>query len=427
MSDNITLTEKDFEALVVKINEEAAKLRGFKIDWTDELKGQLTELVQDEVQKQTDARFRNEKGLKFLGEDKTGGFNSLAEFAYEVFKSGENISKPTPKLKVWNDKVSSMEKAIGSPAQSAGDTEAGGALIPTEYANNVMVRMTEKSPIMQKATVIPMQTDTIDIPYIKDFDRSQKKVAGNVSFEWVAETTDRGTGKTISTGLITLKLREASAMVYIPERLIKFSPISIQPFVNIALDQAMVLSISDAFISGTGAGQPLGVLNAPCLVTIAKETGQAADTIEYANILKMFARHDGLIAEWYANKTTIPELGQMTLPGGTSAVPVFLPTGGASATPYDSLMGRPLYWSEYCSVLGDAGDIILCDWSQYLVGKFATGPDMEVAESIHLKFDFNQRAFRFTFYIDGQPWVKEQIKPVKGNSISPFVTIAARS
>ena len=34
-----------------------------------------------------------------------------------------------------------------------------------------------------------------------------------------------------------------------------------------------------AFISGTGAGQPLGILNAPALVTVSKETGQAADTI----------------------------------------------------------------------------------------------------------------------------------------------------
>jgi HK97 family phage major capsid protein len=36
--------------------------------------------------------------------------------------------------------------------------------------------------------------------------------------------------------------------------------------------------LDDAIINGTGAGQPLGILNAGCLVQVSKETGQKAAT-----------------------------------------------------------------------------------------------------------------------------------------------------
>jgi HK97 family phage major capsid protein len=49
-----------------------------------------------------------------------------------------------------------------------------------------------------------------------------------------------------------------------------------------------------AIVAGIGAGQPLGILHSPCLVTVAQETGQAADIIVTENIVKMYSRmHKG--------------------------------------------------------------------------------------------------------------------------------------
>ena len=43
-------------------------------------------------------------------------------------------------------------------------------------------------------------------------------------------------------------------------------------------------------LNGNGAGKPLGVLADPALVTVSKETGQAASTVLYGNLTNMFAR-----------------------------------------------------------------------------------------------------------------------------------------
>ena len=104
-----------------------------------------------------------------------------------------------------------------------------------------------------------------------------------------------------------------------------------------------------------------------------------------------------------------------------------MPAGGAVGRLSDTLLGRPIVWNDHAKTVGDAGDIILADWSQYLVGQFQGDAGLEVAESIHLKFDYNQKALRFTFYVDGQPWWPSAFTPK--NSVktrSPFVVVAAR-
>jgi hypothetical protein len=48
--------------------------------------------------------------------------------------------------------------------------------------------------------------------------------------------------------------------------------------------------------------------------------------------------------------------------------------------------------------------------------------------SIHLRFDYNETAFRFLFAMDGQPWLNAPLTPFHGtNTLSPFVALATRS
>ena len=213
---------------------------------------------------------------------------------------GREVSE---RLASW-DKIA---KAIGSPAQNTTSGDAGGFAIPTEFSTTVLQPIFEQNEILKRALVIPMQSQKIDIPYLKGFDRSQGKVAGNVAFEWVAETADRGsTGQTVKLGMVELVLREANAMVYLNNSLIKFSAISIEPFVTRAIEEAMRFALNDVFIDGTGAGQPLGVLNAPATLSVAKESGQVLKTIVTENILNMYSRFHGTNGEWWANRNGLP-------------------------------------------------------------------------------------------------------------------------
>ena len=75
--------------------------------------------------------------------------------------------------------------------------------------------------------------------------------------------------------------------------------------------------------------------------------------------------------------------------------------------------------------MGDAGDLILAVWSEYLEGIYQA---MNMAESIHVRFVENERAFRFTMRCGGAPWWRTALTPHKSAAtLTPYVRINARA
>ena len=170
-----------------------------------------------------------------------------------------------------------------------------------------------------------------------------------------------------------------------------------------AFSEEFGFKIDDAIVNGTGAGQPLGIMNASGTVQVNKETGQAADTVIAENIDKMWSRlwaRSRANAVWLINQGVEPELYNMYRPVGTGGIPAYMPPNGLSQSPYGSLLGRPVIPIEQCDTIGDAGDILLVDLSQYLL---IDKGGIQSATSIHVQFTTDETAFRFVYRIDGQP------------------------
>lgn len=126
------------------------------------------------------------------------------------------------------------------------------------------------------------------------------------------------------------------------------------------------------------------------------------------------------------NKTVLPQVGKLSQVVGTGGSGVFLANQSVQGKPEFSLLGLPIKWSPCMSIVGDLGDVVLTDWTQYLIGQ-PSGGGTEMVQSIHFYFDYGATAFRFTFYMDGQPWWPQDFQPERGDSQSPFVTLAARA
>jgi len=419
------LTKEELGNVIKENIEEQLKLR--KVEVTDEIRGVAKELVQEAVK---DVGKEVKTPFSDGTEDPKGGFINFADFAKSVYDAGEGMVNPNEKLKSWTQKSLAIEKAAGSPSQTVGSLQAGGVLIPPEYSRTSLTRAKERSSIMNSAMLVPMGSDVIQIPYLKDFDNSQGTTAGNVKFRWVSENA-AATGSQVKWEEIELRLREANCMVYISNRLMDFSPVSIEPFITTAVDEALDLGLANAFVNGTGASKPMGVLNSPALISVPKENGQAADTIVYENTLKVLARFYGKTGQWYASRTIIPQLGVMNVSVGAGGSAVFIASGGgipqATGSFPSSLHGAPIEYDQTMPILGDAGDLMFIDWGQYLIGQFTGMAGLKMTDSAHLKFDYRQHAFQFTMYIDGQPWWPRPFAPLKGDTLSPYVVIAERA
>ena len=183
--------------------------------------------------------------------------------------------------------------------------------------------------------------------------------------------------------------------------------------------------VNDAIINGTGAGMPLGILNGGSVVSVAKESGQAADSVVAANVAKMYARvlMGGGQTVWLMNPDVFPQVITLSL----NSNPIWVPASqGLQGAPNGLLLGRPIVMTDACDTVGDVGDLILANMGGYRAITKAGGE--EFATSMHLWFDQGVEAFRLTFRMDGQPVLASAITPPNSAvTRSHFATIAARA
>lgn len=377
------MTKEQLEAIIA--GQVEAKMKAMGAEVTEGLKEQVADIVKSVLTEKPDIRkMLIPDGNDQQTDDPTAGFKCVSEFALAVKNAevthGRKVDKRLDAL---------VTKAAGTSVNE-GDAEYGGYLIPEEFRNQLLEIAVKKSNILSMAQAIPMATNAINIPYVAGTDRSGGLMHGGIQFKWLDEEGTKSETRP-KFGKIQLRLHKMAGLVYASDEILEDSPISLEPLLSRMFSDALAWQLDNVFINGVGAGQPLGVLNAPCLVSVTKETGQNADTILYENVIKVYARMwDKSAAVFMANDDTFQQLAQMSLQVGTAGAPVWLPAGGASGKPYDTLLGKPLIFTEHCPKLGDAGDLLFADWSQYLVGQ-KSGGTVQFASSIHLKFDLNDK------------------------------------
>jgi HK97 family phage major capsid protein len=341
-----------------------------------------------------------------------GGFRSFGEFAVQVRAAGAGTTPDNRLL------------AAASTYGNEGTGADGGFAVPPTFRTDIWQKVMDEENLLSRCAPLTTGGNSITIP--KD-ETTPWDTSGGVQAYWEAEAATVTQSKP-ALSMSNIRLNKLMALVPISDELLEDAP-GLESWLRAKAPGKMAAKINTAIIGGTGVGQPLGILSAPCTISVAKETSQPADTIYFANINKMWSRMyapSRRNAVWLINQDIEPQLDAMAFdPAASSKVPVYLPPGGVSGSPYASLKGRPVVPLEACSTIGDQGDIILADLNQYWA--LTKGQDIRTDVSMHLYFDQGLQAFRFTFRVNGQPAWGKSIAPQNGTlTRSCFVTLDAR-
>jgi HK97 family phage major capsid protein len=312
---------------------------------------------------------------------------------------------------------------------NVGIPSEGGWLLQSQYTAGLWQRAYESSEILPRTFKVPIgdNADSVVVNGMAETSRATGSRWGGVQAYWVAEggtITASGVPKFRQMRFTPQKL---AVVVYATNEILR-NPTTLEAIVNQVVPLEIAWMTENSIIRGSGVGKPTGILNSPALISVDKETGQAADTIVSQNISKMWARmwpRSRANAIWLINQDVEPQLDELSLQIGIGGVPTYMPPGGLSEAPYGRLKGRPVVPIEQCSTLGDLGDIVLSDFSQY--GTSDRG-SIRAASSIHVQFLTDQTAFRFIYEIDGQSMWDFALTPANGtNTVSPFVALAERA
>ncbi|MEW6659169.1 MAG: phage major capsid protein [Thermodesulfobacteriota bacterium] len=315
---------------------------------------------------------------------------------------------------------------MGAPTtvSTEGAGADGGFLVPPQWSTEVFSTVAAEGALLSYCNVVPVTGNT----YVQVLDTGAPWEATNgVQAYWKGENTQLTQSK-VDLKDTTKRLHKLTALVPVTEELLEDAP-SLDAYLRRKVTSIFDFKINLAIIQGDGAGKPMGILNSSALISEAGETGQEADTIIFQNVSKMWSRlapgSEGR-SIWLSHKDILPQFMSMTIPAGITAIPVYLPAGGVSSQPYASLMSRPIVWTQACESLGDKGDLILADLSQYQVILKTGGMKTDV--SMHLFFDWDLLCFRFILRIEGVPLWPAPVTGRNGvSTYSPFVCLSERA
>lgn len=366
--------------------------------------------------------------------DKNKGFRRLGTFLEDLRRAETPGSQePSPEYRRWSKAVLSPEFqqrhfAAGTGGMISAVASEGGALIPGGFVGTLLEKPMKENPLLSGLQQIPItQGNTIELPYINETSRATGSRQGGIRVYRDAELESLTQSKT-AVAKLKLTASAMTGMAYVSNDLLKFSAISVEALVTRLFQREFTFKIQDEVINGNGGQELVGILNAPCKNSVAKEAGQAADTVVLENVLKLWSRRHVASGPyvWVTNQDTFPQLATMTLPVGTGGTPAGILQQGVAGSPGMTMMGAPLTEAEQAATVGDEGDLMLVAPGEYI---FAPVPGVDSDYSIHLKFDYRQTAFRFVMFNAGAPWWSNVLTPYKGstNYQSPFNVLASRA
>lgn len=342
------------------------------------------------------------------------GFSSFGEFACSVVQAKFNPQNVDPRL------------YAASPA-TAGSSQVGseGAYaVPKDFRTEIMRAVQSEESLFARTDQITIQGNSMEMPVDETTDWQS---SGGITVAWENELALMA-GSKPHVKKARWDARKLSALVNVSSELLEDAT-AMDSYIRARSPDKISFAVDKALVDGSGVDRPLGFLNAPATVVVAKESGQAADTIVRENIDKMWQRMyapNRRNAVWLINQDIEAQLQSLQFVGTNSPQPVYMPAGGLSGQPFDTLKGRPIIYHQAAKTLGDKGDISLVDWSQYVTVVKSGGLRTDV--SMHLYFDADAVAFRFILRVGGSPWLSAPIQPLNGgNTLSPFVTLAERA
>lgn len=347
-------------------------------------------------------------------DDPAGGFVSPRAFFGAVMHASQGRGA--------DPRLARFRATAGSDEQSGASDSYGLFLVPEAFVPNLLAVEAEVDPTVSLVTRVPMAAPVVRIPARTDKTHTSS-VSGGLQVYRRAEASSV-TATRMQTEMIELAATSLMGLSYATEEILTDSAISFIALLEQGFRDEFAARVLNEKLVGSGAGEFTGVIGHAGTVDVAKESGQAADTINGTNILKMRARcwRYGQ-AVWLANHDTMTQLMAAHIALTNGSVALFAPGNGVDRP--DTLMGRPIYFSEFCKTLGDSGDLVLGVWSQYLQGDYGA---QGMADSVHVRFVEHERAFKFWLRNAGTPWWRSPLTPKKSTAtLSPFVTLADRA
>ncbi len=205
-----------------------------------------------------------------------------------------------------------------------------GYLAPEQFANEILKKLVEFSPIRQYARVMPIGVSEVKMP---------RRVSGTSAF-WVGETEDRTASQPVYEQ-ITLAPHELATFVDVSNALLEDNAYNLEGELSTDLAENFGKTEGEAFVKGDGVGKPKGIMSAAGIAEIKTGVAAAFPASNPADvIIGMYHKLPNVFAQagvWMMNRNTLATV--RTWKDGQGRYLCLDPIAAGAPT---TLLGRPI-------------------------------------------------------------------------------------
>jgi HK97 family phage major capsid protein len=347
---------------------------------------------------------------------RAGGPEARREFeSFGDFLSAVRFNPNDPRLS-YTDNPAAIDPETGELRSEfrMDNQTSGGFMVPPQLRQTIMRVEPQDALVRPRAEVIPAGDPPdagITMGALDQTGTNPGNIFGGMTMNWIAEGDDKPETDA-KLREITLTPHEIAGTAVITDKMLRNWQAA-RVFIENLMRGAVNAAEDYSFLRGTGVAQPLGIVNAGATKWINRAT---ANHVAYADLIGMVARllvRGGQSPIWSMPQGSLVDIATMTDPEGHYIWQANAVDGFAG-----KLLGFPVRWNNRAPLLGTKGDLVLADWSYYLI-KDGSGPF--VAASEHVLFRQNKTVFKIFWNVDGSPWLTAPIKEENGYEVSPFV------
>jgi len=339
------------------------------------------------------------------------GFQTLGDFASSVAAYARPGGQQDMRLRHMLAPTTWGSGGIGAD---------GGFAVPPDFRSEIQEKVMAEDTLFGLTDRLITSSNSITVPVDET---TPWQSSGGVLSYWTGEGSAMTQSKP-SLQQRTVQLHKLTVLIPVTEELVGDAP-ALNTYLNRKAPQKITFEIDRTIIRGSGAGQPLGILNSPALISTTRTAdGNATDLADIVALYsRVYAPYRGKPSTvWLMNQDVEPSILQLN--SSTSNNVYFgQPNAGVPAAPGQTLLGHRIIYTQACSASATVGDVIFAALGEYMTATKAEGVRTDV--SMHLFFDYDMMAFRFIVRIAGMPWLSTTISPLNGStSYSAFATIA---
>lgn len=289
----------------------------------------------------------------------------------------------------------------------------GGFAQPPAFTTGIMSLVNAEDSFVRALNAFPTQSDIITVPKDEDAPWSTTAITAAKTAEGAAITASKP-----SVGQLKVPMYGVKSLVHVDEKSLRDMAF-LAAYVERKMAEKIRWKVENYVMNGTGENEPLGILNAPGLLSVT-DVNSTATTIGGEDIIAMEALSLlGPGGFWIVHPTALPQV--RTLKSGTGGYPLY--TTDFKQSPGGGLLGYPLYKSFAAKPLNTAGDILFVKPDGYFLAFEQSGP--QNATTISFAFDQNLQSFRSTLYMGGAPTLAAKVLlPDATTYVSNLVALA---